>query len=66
MRKLLVVGVLWLVFGALSAIGQGAPPLDTFTSPDGTFHFVYPQTNELLVGERILKATQGRRQAISV
>jgi len=66
MWKFLVVGVLWLIFGALSAIGQGAPPLDTFTSPDGTFHFVYPQTYELLVGERILKATQGRRQAISV
>jgi hypothetical protein len=66
MRKLLVVGVLWLIFGALSAIGQGAPPLGTFKSPDGTFRFVYPQTYELLVGERILKATQGRRQAISV
>ena len=66
MRKLLVVGALWLIVGALSAIGQGAPPLDTFTSPDGAFRFVYPQTYELLVGERILKATQGRRQAISV
>src|ERR1700733_1763896 len=66
MRKFLVVGVLWLIFGTLCAIGQGAPPLDTFTSPDGTFHFVYPQTYELLVGERILKATQGRHQAISV
>lgn len=66
MRKPFVVGVLWVVFGALSAIGQGAPALDTFTSPDGIFQFVYPQTYELLVGERILKATQGRRQAISV
>lgn len=65
MSKLLVVGVLWLIFGALSA-GQGAPALDTFTSSDGRFQFVYPQTYELLVGERILKATQGRRQAISV
>jgi len=65
MSKLLVVAVLWLIFGALSA-GQGAPPLDTFTSSDGRFQFVYPQTYELLVGERILKATQGRQQAISV
>jgi len=66
MQRWLVVGVLWLSFGALSAIGQGAPPLDTFISADGIFQFVYPQTYELLVGERILKATQGRRQAISV
>ena len=66
MRKLLVVGALWLIFGAVAAIGQGAPALDTFTSPDGIFHFVYPQTYELLVGERILTATQGRRQAIAV
>ena len=65
MSKLLGVGVFWLIFGALSAIGQGAPALDTFTSSDG-IRFVYPQTYELLVGERILKATQGRRQAISV
>jgi hypothetical protein len=66
MGKWLVVGVLWLIFGALSASAQGAPTLDTFTSSDGIFQFVYPQTYELLVGERILKATQGRRQAISV
>lgn len=66
MSKVLGVGIFWLIFGALSAIGQGAPPLDTFNSPDGIFRFVYPQTYELLVGERILKATQGRREAISV
>src|SRR5579859_5927024 len=66
MRKVLGIGVLWLCFGWLGAFGQGAPPLDTFTSPDGTFQFVYPQTYELLVGDRILKATQGRRPSIPV
>lgn len=34
--------------------------LETFTSPDGSFQFVYPDNYELLVGERLLKATQGR------
>jgi hypothetical protein len=66
MSRVFGIGVLWLSFGWVSAFGQGAPPLDTFTSPDGTFQFVYPQTYELLVGERILKATQGRRPSIPV
>ena len=65
MRILVAIGLLWLSFG-LSAIGQGAPTLDTFTSPDGIVRFVYPQTYQLLVGERILKATQGRRSGIPV
>lgn len=43
-----------------------APALDTFTSPDGTFRFVYPQTYDLLIGERMLKGTQGRHVGIPV
>jgi len=66
MSKVFGIGLLWLSFGRLTLFGQGAPPLDTFTSPDGSFQFVYPQTYELLVGERILKATQGRHSSIPV
>jgi len=46
------------------ALAQGPSALATFTSADGAFQFVYPQTYDLLVGERILKATQGRRLAV--
>jgi hypothetical protein len=66
MSRVFGIGVLWLSLGWVGAFGQGAPALDIFTSPDGTFQFVYPQTYELLVGERILKATQGRRPSIPV
>ncbi len=66
MSRLLGIGALWLSFGWVGAFGQGATPLDTFTSPDGTFQFVYPQTYELLVGDRLLKATQGRHSSIPV
>ncbi|HEV2395357.1 MAG TPA: hypothetical protein VGS27_00260 [Candidatus Sulfotelmatobacter sp.] len=66
MRTLPLGGVLCLIFGCMSAWAQGAPALDTFTSPDGAFQFVYPETYELLVGERILKATQTRRAGIPV
>lgn len=55
-----------VALSCLSALGQGPPALDTFNSPDGTFQFVYPETYELLVGERILKATQGRNSALPV
>jgi hypothetical protein len=65
MRRLFCIGVVLLSFARLSAVGQ-APPLDTFISPDGLFQFVYPQSYELLVGERILKATQGRHQSMPV
>ena len=50
----------------LSALAQGPPSLETFTSPDGDFQFVYPESYELLVGERLLKATQGRQSALPV
>ena len=60
------VAALLLVAGCLQALGQGAPSLDTFTSPDGVFQFVYPQNYELLVGERLLKATQGRAATLPV
>lgn len=66
MRRLPLCNVLWLVFGCINAWAQGAPALDVFTSPDGAFQFVYPESYELLVGERILKATQARRAGIPV
>ena len=66
MSKLLCGSVLWLTFGSLSAWAQGAPALDTFTSPDGAFQFVYPETYQLLVGESMLKATQSRQPGVSV
>ena len=65
MVRLFCIGVVLLSFARLSAVAQ-APPLDTFTSLDGVFQFVYPQNYELLVGERILKATQGRHQNMPV
>lgn len=55
-----------LVALSLGTLAQGPPSLDTFTSPDGAFQFVYPETYELLVGERMLKATQGRQSALPV
>jgi hypothetical protein len=61
-----VTGLLCLSLGSVSALGQGAPALDTFNSPDGNFQFVYPENYQLLVGERMLKATQGRNVGIPV
>jgi hypothetical protein len=58
MLKLLSLGLLLL--SSAGAFAQGAPVLDTFTSRNGAFRFSYPDNYELLVGERILKATQGR------
>ena len=57
--------VLMLAAGCRNALGQ-ALPLDTFISPDGAFQFVYPQNYELLVGERLLRATQGRASTLPV
>lgn len=51
---------------SLAAVAQDAPSLETFTSPDETFQFIYPENYQLLVGDRILKATQGRHVAIPV
>jgi len=59
-------GSVFFLFLGFSAWGQGPPSLETFTSPDGAFQFVYPETYDLLVGERLLRATQGRHQAIPV
>lgn len=50
----------------LSTLAQGPPSLETFTSPDGNFQFVYPESYELLVGERLLKTTQGTQSALPV
>ena len=61
-----ILVVLCLTTLGLTTLAQGPPSLETFTSPDGAFQFVYPETYELLVGERILKATQGRQTALPV
>ena len=58
MLKLLSIGLLLL--SAVRLMAQIAPALDAFIDPDGAFQFSYPDSYELLVGERILKATQGR------
>jgi len=65
MRKVFGVAVILLSIRGCIAAGQ-APALETFTSSDGTFRFVYPQTYDLLIGERMLRATQGRRVGIPV
>jgi hypothetical protein len=49
-----------------STLAQGPTTLETFKSPDGVFEFVYPENYELLVGERLLKATQGGHSALPV
>jgi hypothetical protein len=64
MLKLLNLGLLFL--SSAAALAQGAPTLDVFTNPDGAFHFSYPENYELLYGERILKATQGRHPGFPV
>jgi len=65
MYKRFCGAVFSLILG-FNAWAQGPPALETFTSPDGAFQFVYPETYDLLVGERLLRATQGRHQAIPV
>jgi hypothetical protein len=64
--KLTLTATVVVALSCLSTLAQGPPALDTFNSPDGTFQFVYPETYELLVGELILKATQGRDNALPV
>jgi len=65
-RRLSPIAALLVCLISLGARGQGPPALDTFNSPDGSFQFIYPENYELLVGERILKATQGRQAALPV
>jgi hypothetical protein len=64
MLKLLSLGLLLL--SSVGALAQRPPALDVFTSPDGAFQFLYPDNYELLFGERILKATQGRHLGFPV
>ena len=66
MRSLTRIAVLTLSLGWLSSAAEGPPALDTFTSPDGSFQFVYPESYALLVGESILRATQGRNPVMPV
>ncbi len=55
-----------LCFVSSMAVAQEPPSLETFNSPDDAFQFIYPENYQLLVGDRILKATQGRHLAIPV
>ncbi len=66
MRKLTRLAAVIVALASLRAVAQGPPALDIFNSADGIFQFVYPETYELLVGESILKATQGRRTVLPV
>lgn len=66
MRKLSPIAAAVVVVSLLSARAQEPPTLEIFKSPDGGFQFVYPETYELLTGERILKATQGRHVVLPV
>jgi hypothetical protein len=63
---LIRIAALSLTLNWLSSTAQGPPALDTFTSPDGSFEFAYPESYALLVGDSILRATQGRNTALSV
>jgi len=64
--KLTRIAAAVVSLSCLSTWAQGPPALDTFHSPDRAFQFVYPETYELLVGESILKATQGRHATLPV
>lgn len=66
MRRFIRIAALGLTLGGMSSSGEGPPALDTFTSPDGSFQFVYPETYALLVGDSMLRATQGRHAALPV
>ena len=65
MKKLLGVALILASFLRPSP-AQSPTNLETFTNPDGAFHFLYPANYELLVGDRILRATQGRSPGIPV
>ncbi len=65
MRRLSPIAALLVCLGSIGAMAQ-APALDTFSSPDGSFQFVYPESYDLLIGERMLKASQGRHTILPV
>jgi len=58
--------LLFLLLGALHAVGQNPPSLDLYTSATNHFSFAYPDTYDLLQGEGILKRTQGKHVGIPV
>lgn len=66
MSRLSPIAALLVCLSSVGTLAQGPPALDTFNSPDGSFQFVYPESYDLLVGERILKASQGRRTVLPV
>jgi hypothetical protein len=65
-RRSIRIAALSLCVSWLSSTAQGPPALDTFTSPDGAFEFAYPESYALLVGESIVRWTQGRNSALPV
>lgn len=68
MKRTLSIGIFLfsISFSSLIALAQAPPALDIFTSPDDTFQFLYSPTYELLVGDRMLRATQGRHLGMPV
>lgn len=64
MLKLFRLG--FILFISIGALAQGPTVLDVYTSPDGAFQFSYPDNYVLLVGERMLTATQGRNLGFPV
>jgi hypothetical protein len=64
MLKLVSLGLLLL--SSVGALAQNPTVLGAFTSPDGAFQFSYPDNYEVLLGERILRATQGRNLGFPV
>lgn len=66
MRRLIRIAALSLTLSWLSSTAQAPPALDKFTSPDGAFEFAYPESYALLVGESILRATQGHNSTLPV
>jgi hypothetical protein len=61
-----LLAIILLLLGSCYAQGQGAPVLDFYASTDGNFRFVYPDNFDLLVGDGILKRTQGRHVGVPV
>lgn len=61
-----LIGLSLLLLSVVGARAQSPPALNVFTNPDGAFQFSYPENYELLFGERILKATQGRHVGFPV
>lgn len=64
MQRVVAIGLLLLT--PFVGVGQSPSSLETYASPDRSFQFLYPDTYELLDGDRIAKATQGRNVTFPV